>query len=321
MSEGAVQEAGVGAVGAGAMGPTAGVLLRQAREAAGMHIAALAVSLKVPVGKLEALESDNFAALPDAVFARALASSVCRALKIDPAAVLERLPQSQPPRLATDSAGINATFKDPSAKIVAPLGASSSSRTVALAVLALLVGAAVVYFLPSGVLESLHPQASSPTQAVAVVQAPATIAQAPATVVEPVPAAEPTPAPVAAQEPAPAAAAVVASAPAPVAAPPVPAPVVSAAGAVAGEAAPPAAAPSGIVEFRANGESWVQVRDASGAVTFQRSLKAGETAAASGKPPLSVVVGKVNATEVFVRGAPFDLAVVARENVARFEVK
>ena len=55
---------------------SAGALLRQAREAAGLHVAALAVSLKVPVKKLEALESDRLDLLPDAVFARALASSM-----------------------------------------------------------------------------------------------------------------------------------------------------------------------------------------------------------------------------------------------------
>ena len=33
-----------------------------------MHIAALAVALKVPVSKLEALEADNYAVLPDTVF-------------------------------------------------------------------------------------------------------------------------------------------------------------------------------------------------------------------------------------------------------------
>lgn len=62
---------------------TAGELLRQAREAAGLHVAALAVSMKVPVKKLEALEADRLDLLPDAVFVRALASSVCRTLKID----------------------------------------------------------------------------------------------------------------------------------------------------------------------------------------------------------------------------------------------
>ena len=64
--------------------PSAGTLLRQAREAAGMHIGALSVSLKVPVKKLEALEADRLDLLPDAVFARALAASVCRTLKADP---------------------------------------------------------------------------------------------------------------------------------------------------------------------------------------------------------------------------------------------
>ncbi len=304
MSEGAVQETG------GAMGPTAGMLLRQAREAAGMHIAALAVSLKVPVSKLEALEADNFTALPDAVFVRALASSVCRTLKVDPGAVLARLPQSQPPRLATDSAGINAAFKDPHAKAPAPLGASSSSRKAALAVLALLVGAALVYFLPHGALESLRPQAASSVDA-APVTAQALVESQPVAEPVPVPAAQPlVPAPAASAAAVPAAAVTAASAPAP-------APAAQAPATVAAEAA---TAP-GIVEFRASGESWVQVRDASGAVTFQRSLKAGEAASASGKPPLSVVVGRVNATEVFVRGALFDLASVARENVARFEVK
>ena len=50
---------------------TAGGLLKEARQAAGMHIAALAVALKVPVSKLEALEADNFTVLPDTVFVRA----------------------------------------------------------------------------------------------------------------------------------------------------------------------------------------------------------------------------------------------------------
>ena len=72
---------------------TAGTLLRQAREAVGMDVSVLASALKVPVGKLQALEADDFTALPDAVFARALASSVCRALKIDAAPVLQGLPQ------------------------------------------------------------------------------------------------------------------------------------------------------------------------------------------------------------------------------------
>ena len=56
---------------------TAGETLRQAREAAGMSLATLAVALKVSVKRLEALEADRLDLLPDAVFVRALASSVC----------------------------------------------------------------------------------------------------------------------------------------------------------------------------------------------------------------------------------------------------
>ena len=37
---------------------SAGSMLRQAREMAGLHIGALAVALKVPVKKLEALEAE-----------------------------------------------------------------------------------------------------------------------------------------------------------------------------------------------------------------------------------------------------------------------
>jgi cytoskeleton protein RodZ len=58
------------------------------------------------------------------------------------------------------------------------------------------------------------------------------------------------------------------------------------------------------------------VRDAQGAVALRRMLAAGETADASGTPPLSITVGKVDVTQLQVRGKDFDLAAVARDNVA-----
>ncbi len=50
-------------------------------------------------------------------------------------------------------------------------------------------------------------------------------------------------------------------------------------------------------------------------------MQAGEVASASGALPLSVTVGSIRATEVQVRGQPYDLAPVAHDNVARFQVK
>jgi cytoskeleton protein RodZ len=128
-------------------GVTAGALLRQAREEAGLHVATLAANLKVPVRKLEALEEDRYDLLPDAVFVRALASSVCRSLKVDPQPVLERLPQSSQPRLPQEGDGIGAPFRAPSDG-PGPGMLDHVSKPVALTVLTLLVGALVLIFLP-----------------------------------------------------------------------------------------------------------------------------------------------------------------------------
>ena len=76
-----------------------------------------------------------------------------------------------------------------------------------------------------------------------------------------------------------------------------------------------------MVVFKAKAESWIQVTDAKGVVVLRRLLAAGESAAASGALPLAVTVGSANATDVVVRGKPFDLGPLARDNVARFEVK
>ena len=92
---------------------SAGAMLQQAREAQGLHIGALAVSLKVSVKKIEALEADRFDLLPDTVFVRALACSVCRTLRINPDPILERLPHTKVPYLNTDEAGINVPFRAP----------------------------------------------------------------------------------------------------------------------------------------------------------------------------------------------------------------
>ncbi len=307
---------------------TAGALLRRAREEAGIHVAALAVSLKVPVRKLEALEEDRWDVLPDAVFARALASSVCRTLKIDPRPVLDRLPQTTAPRLIHSGEGINTPFRAPND--AAPPGwLDQLSRPVYLAVFALLLGALVLILLPTV-------QKEDQGAATGSTPAPAAVSQAAA---RPSPAADPEVMTVAAPGtqpagtavappavmPAPAAsAAVAAAAAAPVSAHPAAATEVKAtpAAAAAGESATAAAtAASGIIVFRTKRDSWVEVTDAKGVVAVRRVLMTGETAGASGALPLQVVIGRVDATEVQVRGKPFDLRRVSRDNVARFQVK
>lgn len=317
---------------------SAGALLRQAREAAGMHVAALAVALKVPVSKLEALESDRYDQLPDAVFVRALASSVCRTLRIDPAPVLERLPQTQAPRLNPDDAGINTPFRAQNERRNRLVSEHRFSPTL-LAVPLLCLGALAIYLWPR-FSPSVTEPAAPLTSPGAVVQAapepepapPPVVAQAsegpatpPAAATPPTPAPTPAPTPVApaaapasVPAPTPAPPPASASAAAPAAVPAQPAPAASPAAVAAAPVAPSAAS---VLSFSASGSSWIKVTDANGQVTLQKTLSAGETASAGGVPPLTVVVGKVDATQVQVRGKAFDLQSVARDNVARFEVK
>ena len=302
-----------------------------------MHIAALAVSLKVPVKKLEALEQDRFDLLPDSVFVRALASSVCRTLKLDAAAVLERLPQTSAPKLTYQGAGINAPFRSPG-EGPRPSIWTQVSRTAVLAGLALLLGALVLIFMPAAKQDAVNGKAEvdgMPLGSAEVVKPlPAVVAMAsPGLAETPVPIAqvkEPVAAASAASvgqplvtaavplsisnlpsatTPSAARASASAAVPAVVAAVPSPAPAAS------------QAAPSGIVTFHAKGESWVEVTDAKGTVVLRRTLTAGEVAGASGVLPMAAVVGRADATQVQVRGKAFDLSAVARDNVARFEVK
>lgn len=125
-----------------------GALLRAAREAAGVDRPALALALKVSVRKLEALEDDQFDQLPDLVFVRALASSVCRTLKIDARDILALLPQTHAPRLQNDDSGLNTPFRTPSDIARTPL-MDRLSRPMVMAAMAILLGALVLIFFPT----------------------------------------------------------------------------------------------------------------------------------------------------------------------------
>lgn len=307
---------------------TAGTLLRQAREAAGLSLAGLAAALKVPAPKLEALEADDYAAFQDHVFMRALAQSVCRTLRVDSASVLALLPRTQLKSLADDRGSINATFKERSFKATGtPLGRENGSRKVAIIVLLLLAAAAAVYFLPKHEGDAEEPQAGSSDAAALVSPA--------ATVSEPVAAQEPVAPAVTA--PASEGAAPAAPAPAPAPAAPAATPAVQAPAAAAPAAGVPgdvpadaaaatpvtqaAQTPGGVLVMKASAQSWVQVKDANGRVVLQKTLAAGESVGAEGALPLSVIVGNASGTEVRVRGELLEVAKTTRDNVARFEVK
>lgn len=126
---------------------SAGALLRQMREATGMDVGVLAGILKVPVQKIEALETDRLEQLPNLTFARALVCSICRVLRANAAEVLARMPVGLP-ELHDGTATLNQPFRR-SGEGPAPMISSKPSKPLLIAVGILLLAAALLALWPT----------------------------------------------------------------------------------------------------------------------------------------------------------------------------
>jgi cytoskeleton protein RodZ len=264
--------------------PSAGAMLRAAREKQGMHIAVLAASIKVAKPKLEALENDRYDELPDMTFTRALALTVCRALKIDAEPVLARLPQAAGHRLEPIGSGLNAPFRERPGRLE-PSDWTLLNKPAFWAVALVLLAAAVLYLLPEDFLRGLR-------DGVNKVASPSAPASPPASASAPV------------------------ALPAASAPPAVLVETVHSAPAAASDAAP-----AGIAVLRTNEESWVEVQDGNDQMLLSRTLLAGETVGLDGKLPLRVKIGNASATELSFRGQTVDLVPATRDNIARLELR
>jgi cytoskeleton protein RodZ len=315
-----LSEAEAPPVAAAVVSPGAGAWLRAAREAKGLHIAALAAQLKVPQSKLEALEAERYQDLPDTTFARALAKAMCRVLKVDAAPVLELLPRGEGQGLDRVSRGLNQPFRERSGR--EDLASFDwLKRPMIWAPLGLLLAALLVYTMPGDWLSALNrPGAErgealpSPTASVDSPAAASSVLEVAAAPVEAVAAAAssavvPALIPTAAQTVVPAV---------------VPATQASAAVLPAAPAAVPAPAPvPGLVPLavKVTAESWVEVVDAQGQVLLSKLMRPGESADLQALPPLRLRVGNVAGTSITLRGAAVDLAASAKDNVARLDLK
>lgn len=284
---------------------TAGALLRSARETQGMDISALAALLKVPVFKLKALEQDQPELLADPVFARALAASMCRVLKLDASPVLHRLPAIAAFKVMSQNRGINTPFRARRANTgrnAVPFWSHISGSAVLLG-LALLLGALVLMFLPSIQKEVARYRQTGQLETV------------PGRVVESAPATTTVITPTSAGIDAPGTSVVT-----PVDVPSAATGPLASASATASAATDVAPAEPPIT-ISTRGASKIKVTDASGVVVLDRTLRAGESVSPSGVLPLKVVANRANLLQIQVRGQAFDLASVTKNNIARFEVK
>ena len=309
-------------------GGSAGALIRRARLAQGIDITTLSGTLKVPVARLQALETDQFTQLVDPVFTRALASSVCRALKLDPAEVLQRLPAITAFRSVSQNRGINTPFR-PRDGALGVSTWSQVSRPAMLLGAALLAGAGILVFLPFFQQEFARlrqPALGSGSVALGAIGTSGSkpLATSPAIAGETIEQVIPAVALSAVSNANGAALTPPSGGLFPAATSAVSVPAVAtlvAMGATVNSALPaPDASASSTLALLAKSESWVQVTDAKGVVVLNRTLRAGEAAPVQGVLPLAVVIGRADAVAVTVRGQTFGLERVTKNNVARFEV-
>ena len=301
---------------------TAGQLLRKARLKAGIHLAVLSVTLKVPVRQLEALEADQLDPGKGPVFYRGLASSVCRHLQTDAAPILALLPQMSS-QLAPLRSAIQPFENDASVGIAGlPWGRMASSKVV--------WSAAFMLFLTGAFLWLPGPSQWAWLEDVKSLMADEVVSQE---VGEPVslPVFSATPPTFEAsdakttQSPASSVsnvslATTTAVVTAPVASkisqviPANPATAMASSSANRSDASPEWV-------FSASGDSWLEVRNAQKAVVWSGVVKAGESTRIQSPLPVSVVVGRAQVVTVTLRGKAFDLKPYTQVTVARFEVK
>jgi cytoskeleton protein RodZ len=285
---------------------SAGALLRAARERRGLHIAALAASIKVSPRKLEALEADRYSELPDLTFTRALAHTVCRALKVDAEPVLAKLPHGgDTSKLVRVGGSLNAPFRGARGSRD-PSEITFHRKPVFWITLLILLGALALALAPERWMVWRHGAAAAASAA-----APASITAPSPRVSEPVAAAART-------EPLQAASGVASTSVAAVPAAPLIETVHSSPqAALAGS---PGLETAGILAVQTSAETWVEVKDARGQMLMSRSVQPGELVGLDGALPLRLIIGNASATRISFRGKPVDLASSTRDNVARLQL-
>lgn len=298
-----------------------GAQLRAAREAAGYSIEQVAQYLKLAPRQVLAIEEETFAELPGRTFIRGFVRNYARLFNLDAATLLSLLPD------ARRVPGLEAPELHATSTVRGELPENGTTKigvarwAIPLLLIAIIAG--VLWYewhrgaLPglsgSSEAERVEPAATgelspmpSPMPARA---APSTTTTAPSPMIDitPAPANEAAPTGNRAGEPSAGAATSAATLS-------TPASPASATAANAGSA-------EASLSFNFSGPSWVEVRDATGAVLTNRLNAADSTRTLSGKPPFIISIGNANHVQLSFDGHKIDLAPFTDKNVARLSVR
>jgi len=297
-------------VPAAAPQPGVGEVLREAREARQMSVADAAQLLKISFRQVEALESDNWNALPGQTFVRGFVRNYARLLHLEAEPLLARIKAEQTPEdpnivlPQTTSASLPQPGYGKRRDLAVVAGAA---LMVAVAVAAYIVVPADFWQSPAKTevtdvasdpakaedkaTEPVFPPASATNDGAAANEAP----NVPLTP----PAAAPVNAPVV---PAPAA--------------PAPQPAAPAAAVAPAAAAAPVAGQSRF-KLRFEQPSWVEVKDKNGQIIFSQLNPTGSEREVEGLPPFVLVVGNASHVKVTYKGREVSLEPRSKDDVAR----
>lgn len=290
-----------------------GHVLSQRRKELNLSVEQVAGQLNLAPRQVEAIEADNFAALPGMAIARGFVRSYAKLVKVDADPLLAAMAPAIAPM--ADARPVNQAY------ISKPLAADrlnfgqrsiSSSKSMWMVVGVIAAGVAVAAALQFGAGaiwsdgeegDGAEPSVSTPQfpqqdgRAVEELPPPEMPAES-----EPVPAESVT-------EPVPQSAS-------PSAMLPTATPTKPDAGANAG-----AMDDTNALVLKMREESWVEIRRGDGAVIAARVFDAGSVEAIPLKDELAIVVGNASGVDASLRGESLDLLARARGNVARVSVK
>jgi len=291
---------------------TAGALLREARESAGLTVDTVAQQLKLAPRQVRAIEESDFTHLPGRTFVRGFVRNYARLLRLDSESVLGALP-------ATVASTLDSSALQPTAPSIGELpttenGKTSWTRWAIPLTLVAIIGAAVAYEQmrvpdarrgPAREAPRANEPAKVPSPVPEIIGTPL---PNPMTTVAPASTSADAPAAPATGQPASASTSTVIPSPAPITEAKPSAPV----------APPPASLPL-VLTFR--DFSWTEIKDRNGTVVLSRMNPGGTTQAIAAAPPLDLVIGNAVDVALTWRGQRVDLTPHTRQNVARLRLQ
>ena len=287
----------------GASAPTVGQRLRSERERQGLSIPDVAQRLKYAPRQIEAIEADDFKALPGLTFVRGFVRGYARILGTDGDTLVRALEMSAEQDNGPTTVqlqGVSGTREQ------FPTGGSSHKSVLPWLLAILLVvgglgGYSVYYwqapkdFFPSEAVKQ-------PVPSVTAVPEPATAQVMPTEQQQAMSAQHPLVAPTDTT----AAGSTGASEPST---------------APRAESAPANPARQARIRLVFSGESWTELRDGGGNLLLSRKNAAGSEQTAEGVPPFDVVVGNARDVKLFYNGAEVDMKPYTKVSVAKFQLK